>query len=110
MQDEIRKNYEREVYEISQDIDFLQEQKYSAIQIAIYANARRLTIGRKYKLQRPEEYRDKIFKRNKEKYGNKWGPTWKYMLTKYFDASKIIQASIKVNSNYDEFEKDIGVD
>ena len=109
MEDQIRQAYEREVAQLihlKNLMEYFDIKKY--FQALILHHVRR-KIGIKYKLQRPEQYRKKIFKRNLEKYNNKWGPTFLQLKKSGKTDNDIIESALRVNEDYTNLKKEMGV-
>lgn len=107
--DDIRINYENEVKNLKVIVDGMRSDGLSDDVIVYYVCAVRRSIGIKYKYLRSKKYRNKIFQRNVEKYGNQFGPTTTNLMEKYNnDATKVIDAALRVSENYNKLKSDHG--
>lgn len=104
--DIIRFMYEKEVKTTLMKLKERYENTLSKKELAIRLARKRVHIGMKYKYLRNEAYREQIYQRNLEKYGNKYGATWDYLCNKYnHDYGLIIEKSMSTNKNYNELRK-----
>ena len=105
MRDEIRENYEAEVRCIERILEFLRYYDFTEYEIAKIAHKARRNIGIKYKNKRTDEYRAEIYKRNIEKYGDKYGPSFEFLLDQGKTCKEIIESSLRYNQNYSKLRE-----
>jgi hypothetical protein len=92
----LRLQYMKRVRELSNLARKMRGQGYSSKEIAIKLNRKRLALGRLFKNQTPKFLKERTFRRNLAKYGNKWGPDIKYLReVKGYSWEKIILSSSK---------------
>ncbi|NHA06446.1 RHS repeat-associated core domain-containing protein [Mucilaginibacter sp. HC2] len=98
----LRASYVAEVRGLSKVVDEMRIGGSSSEEIARTVSQMRREIGEKYKAMTPRDELEKIFERNLNKYGDKWGPTIDYLRKQGKSWEDIIESALRTGG------KDLG--
>ncbi|AOE49523.1 RHS repeat-associated core domain-containing protein [Kangiella sediminilitoris] len=101
----IRVKYMKRVKDLKKIEGQLRRQGKSSKEIAKVLHRKRRAIGRLFKRLTDPKTRENAFRRNMDKYGDKWGPTIKYLRDRGKSWEEIIESSTRPNSSFQELIK-----
>ena len=93
LQPKLRRDYEREVRDLVKVERRMRKEGHDVETIARELSKQRRALGVKYKDLTPPDTLEKIFERNLEKTGDKWGPTVEYFRKEGYSWEEIIEKS-----------------
>jgi len=94
----IRVQYMKRVQELEKLVRLMRAQGFTSKEIAIKVHARRRALGRLFKGITDKNLQQAAFNRNIAKYGDKWGPTIKWLRQNGKSWDEIIESASRPNS------------